>query len=110
MKKVTLMVPALAFLILGAVACAGDNNGALDQHSQTPLDGGSTETPAALATAIGTPTLTPTASPTPSPAPRLSQPVDVAVLGENHTCALTTADGIKCWGSNNDGQLGDGTE
>jgi len=39
----------------------------------------------------------------------LSDGIAVVTTGNNHTCALTTSGGIKCWGWNSVGQLGDGT-
>src|SRR3954469_14769220 len=36
--------------------------------------------------------------------------VSAVSAGDSHTCVLTTAGGVRCWGYNGDNQLGDGTD
>lgn len=52
---------------------------------------------------------TATNSPTPVAVSGLGSQVQAIAVGYNHSCALTTAGALLCWGNNFLGQLGDGT-
>ena len=52
---------------------------------------------------------TTTASLVPVAVSNLTETVTALSAGYQHTCALTSTGGVKCWGENNYGQLGDNT-
>ncbi len=46
----------------------------------------------------------------PVPVAGLTEAVKSVAIGSKHTCGITVSGAVYCWGSNSDGQLGDGTK
>jgi len=82
----------------GQTAAATGGGAAPDVATWTPL-ATNTLTPEPMST----PTTTSTLSPTPS------FTATAIAAGRRHTCVITDRRTVKCWGDNEDGQLGDGT-
>ncbi len=72
----------------GSIACWGNNMDGQLGHSNEPVKGPDPETPSLV--------------------PGLRDVKEIAV-GDEHVCALRHDGSVRCWGSNDFGQLGDGT-
>ncbi|MGL4650285.1 MAG: RCC1 domain-containing protein [Caldilineaceae bacterium] len=78
-----------ALTFQGGVKCWGS-----DEYGQVGDGNGATNEPIAMPVAVQ----------------GLSSGIQAISAGNSHTCALTTAGGVLCWGSDNFGQLGNGAE
>jgi alpha-tubulin suppressor-like RCC1 family protein len=86
---------------VSAIAVGGEHTCALTSHGGLKCWGWNARGQLGIGTAID--------SDAPVDVPRLAGAVSAVAAGGRHTCALMTAGGVRCWGYNEFGQLGDGT-
>jgi alpha-tubulin suppressor-like RCC1 family protein len=99
-------IPCFFLFLAGCVPAAGIGS----EITMTPTGVGAVlSMPASVASPSGTLEASPSATATPSPTAASSRRAFSIAAGRSHTCAVTTEGGVRCWGKNEHGELGDGT-
>lgn len=100
MKALLLGLIAVSVLVAGCSGPGGPEN---------PANAASDATSPAGSGAAAAPASPPGPPPPVAPAGGPSASVGSVACGDYHNCAITGAGGVKCWGDNLDGELGDGS-
>ncbi len=95
-------VQVASSVLFAAVSAGGSHTCALDRAGAAYCWGDGTEGQLGDGTSVG--------RAVPAAVATLERFAAIAGGGDAHSCATTAAGGVRCWGANESGQLGDGTQ